>query len=54
MLTQKGVRRKLSLRIGFVSFLGQITMKKAINPRKSRGMRLARSLPIFILEGEQR
>jgi hypothetical protein len=34
MLTHTGVHRKLSKRIGFVSFLGQITMKKGHKPKE--------------------
>jgi hypothetical protein len=37
MLTQKGVRLKLSKRIGFVSFLGQIAMKKGNKSKEIQG-----------------
>jgi hypothetical protein len=37
MLTQKGVRRKLSKRIGFVSFLGQIAIKKGNKYKEIQG-----------------
>jgi hypothetical protein len=53
MLTQKGVRRKLSKRRGFVSFIGQITMKKGNKPKEIQGNAFGTKFAFFRLEGER-